>query len=55
MIVQMKNGGISMLDYIRIACAVPAVTVGDTKKNAQDICGFLKKADTGHVDLLVFP
>ena len=44
-----------MLDYIRIACAVPAVTVGDTKKNAQDICGFLKKADTGHVDLLVFP
>ena len=44
-----------MLDYIRIACAVPAVRVGDTKKNAADICEFLKKADAQNVDLLVFP
>ncbi len=44
-----------MLDYIRIACAVPAVRVGDTKKNAADICEFLKKADVQKVDLLVFP
>ena len=44
-----------MLDYIRIACAVPAVRVGDTKKNAADICEFLKKADGQKVDLLVFP
>ena len=44
-----------MLDYIRIACAVPAVAVGDTKKNAEDICAFLKKANEQNVDLLVFP
>ena len=42
-----------MLDYIRIACAVPAVRVGDTKKNAADICDFLMKADAQNVDLLV--
>ncbi len=44
-----------MLDYIRIACGVPAVRVGDTKKNAADICDFLMKADAQNVDLLVFP
>ena len=44
-----------MLDYIRIACAVPAVAVGDTKKNAEAICAFLKKANEQNVDLLVFP
>jgi len=44
-----------MLDYIRIACAVPAVRVGDVKKNAEDICGYIEKADTQNVDLLVFP
>ena len=27
-----------MLDYIRIACAVPPVRVGDVKKNTEDIC-----------------
>ena len=44
-----------MLDYIRIGCAVPAVRVGDTKKNASDICNYLKQADEQGVDLLVFP
>ena len=44
-----------MLDYIRIACAVPAVKVGDAKKNAADICEFIQKADAQNVDLLVFP
>ena len=44
-----------MLDFVRVACAVPAVRVGDTKKNASDICDFLKKADQQKVDLLVFP
>ena len=44
-----------MLDFIRIGCAVPAVRVGDTKKNASDICGFLKRAEVRNVDLLVFP
>ena len=44
-----------MLDYIRIACAVPAVKVGDVKKNTEDICAFMAKADAQNVDILVFP
>ncbi len=44
-----------MLDYIRIACAVPAVKVGDVKKNTQDICDYIAKADAQNVDLIVFP
>ncbi len=44
-----------MLDYIRIACAVPAVKVGDVKKNTQDICDFMGKADAENVDVLLFP
>ena len=34
-----------MLDYIRIACAVPAVKVGDVKKNTEDICACLRDID----------
>ena len=44
-----------MLDYIRIACAVPDVSVGNVKKNCQDICTFMAQADEKNVDLLVFP
>ncbi len=44
-----------MLDYIRIACAVPEVRVGDVEKNAQDICNYIHQADAQDVDLLVFP
>ena len=44
-----------MLDFIRIACAVPAVKVGDVKKNAQDICDYIEKADTQNVDVLLLP
>ena len=44
-----------MLDFVRVACAVPAVRVEDTKKNASDTCNFLKRADDQNVDLLVFP
>ncbi len=44
-----------MLDFIRIACAVPPVRVGDVKKNAEDICAYMEKADARNVDLLVFP
>ena len=44
-----------MLDYIRIACAVPTVRVGDVKKNAQDICGFMADADEKGADLLLLP
>ena len=44
-----------MLDYIRIACAVPAVKVGDVKKNTEDICAYLEKADAQNADIVVFP
>ena len=44
-----------MLDFIRIACAVPPVKVGDVKKNAQDICAFIEKADNQDVDVVLFP
>ncbi len=44
-----------MLDYIRIGSAVPPVSVGDPKKNTEDICRFLEQADAAGVDLLVFP
>ena len=44
-----------MLDFIRIACAVPAVRVGDTAKNAEDICAYIGKADAQQADLVLFP
>jgi len=44
-----------MLDFIRIACAVPEVKVGDVKKNAADLCAFVEQADEKKADLLIFP
>ena len=44
-----------MLDYIRIACAVPPVCVGDVKKNTADICRQIAEADEKGSDLVVFP
>ena len=44
-----------MLDFIRIACAVPAVKVGDVKKNTADICAYIEKADAAKADIVVFP
>ena len=44
-----------MLDYIRIACAVPAVKVGDVKKNTADICRYMADADEKNVDIVLFP
>lgn len=44
-----------MLDYIRIACAVPAVKVGDVKKNTEDICNYIAKADEQNADIVLFP
>ena len=44
-----------MLDYIRIACAVPAVKVGDVRKNTEDICAFVEKADAANSDIVLFP
>ena len=44
-----------MLDFIRIACAVPEVKVGDVKKNVQDICAYIEKADAQDADIVLFP
>lgn len=44
-----------MLDYIRIACAVPAVKVGDVMKNTEDICHYIQKADEKNADIVLFP
>ena len=44
-----------MLDYIRIACAVPAVRVGDVIKNVEDLCAKIAEADKAGSDVVVFP
>ena len=44
-----------MLDYIRIACAVPNVKVGDVKKNVDEICRYMADADGKNVDILLLP
>jgi len=44
-----------MLDYIRIACAVNRVKVGDVAANVQDICGYMEKADAKQADVLLLP
>ena len=44
-----------MLDFIRVACAVPAVQVGDIWKNVTNICRYIAEADGNQVDVLVFP
>jgi hypothetical protein len=41
-----------MLDFIRIACAVPEVKVGNVPKNVADICSFIAKADEQKVDIV---
>lgn len=44
-----------MLDFIRIACAVPPVQVGNVIQNTQDIRGFLARADEQGADIVLFP
>ena len=44
-----------MLDFIRIATAVPPVVVGDAAKNTEDICAYIAKADQAGCDVVVFP
>ncbi len=44
-----------MLDFIRIACAVPPVKLADPAKNAADICKYIAMADGQNADVLVFP
>ena len=44
-----------MLEYIRIACAVPEVQVANVEKNTEDICRYMAQADGQDVDILLFP
>ena len=44
-----------MLDFVRIACAVPPVQVGDIEKNVNDICRYIAQADEKKVDVVAFP
>lgn len=44
-----------MLDFIRMACAVPRVQVGNTAHNAREICRFIAQADEKQVDVLILP
>ena len=44
-----------MLDFIRIACAVNPVRVGDVSTNVVDICKQIAEADEKGADLVVFP
>ena len=43
-----------MLDFIRIACAVPPVKLADPAKNAEDICKYIASADQAQADILEF-
>ena len=44
-----------MLDYIRIACAVPEMYLADPDKNAAAICDYIAKADRENADIVLFP
>lgn len=44
-----------MLEYVRIACAVPPVHVADVKKNVEDICRQIAQADAAGSDVVVLP
>ena len=44
-----------MLDFIRIGCAVPPVSVGDVRRNTEDVCKKLREADARGCDVVVFP
>ena len=44
-----------MLDFIRIGCAVPPVSVGDVRRNTEDVCEKLREADARGCDVVVFP
>ena len=44
-----------MLDFIRIATAVPDIKVGNVKKNAEEICAWMEKADAQNADVILFP
>ena len=49
------DGGMTLLDYLRIACAVPAVRVGDVRRNTADIIAMMDRAEAAGADVLVLP
>lgn len=44
-----------MLDYLRVASAVPKLSVADTNYNTQEICAKIMEASSEGVDVIVFP
>ncbi len=44
-----------MYDFIRVAAAVPPISLGDTEYNASKMIEYIKKAETKNADLIVFP
>ena len=54
-IINIALEGLSMLDFIRIMCAVPPVSVGNVKKNVQDIIRFSQIAEDKKADIVLFP
>ena len=44
-----------MLDFIRVATAVPPVALGNVVQNTRDICRYIISADQENCDLIVFP
>ncbi len=44
-----------MLDYIRIACAVPPVRVADVAENTRNICAKISEAEAAGCDVALFP
>ena len=41
--------------FIRVAAAVPAIKVADTRHNTEEICSLIGKAQESQVSLVVFP
>ena len=44
-----------MFDYIRIGGIVPAVRLGNSTHNAEQICKWIRKADSKDCDIILFP
>ena len=44
-----------MFDYVRVASAVPAMSVGNVEFNTEQICEMIKKASEKKADIISFP
>ena len=44
-----------MLEYIRLACAVPKVTLADVETNTERVSGMIARADEQNCDVVTFP